>query len=204
MTSSHDGSLRVWDVERGKQIGEDWREGVEMNTLALSSDGKKVLSGSDDGAVRLWDIDIAKVIAKWTGHTAGVASLCWSRDGQRVVSGSYDGIRVWDTETGKTILGPSEFDFGGVRAVVYSPDETMIAAGGGTRDSEGIGFIKFCDANTGKLVINLGPTRDVHCLWCTSLSHHYFGAVAKLDADEIWCTATAHARVSQESELNLF
>jgi hypothetical protein len=26
-----------------------------------------------------------------------------------------------------------------------------------------------------------------------SLSHHYFGAVAKLDADETWCNATAHA-----------
>jgi WD40 repeat protein len=55
-----------------------------MNAIALSPDGKKVLSGSTDGAVRLWDIDTAKVIAKWTGHTAGVIFLCWGRDGQRV------------------------------------------------------------------------------------------------------------------------
>jgi WD40 repeat protein len=75
----------VWDIESGKQIGEDWRdEGAGMNAIALSPDGKKVLSGSTDGAVRLWDIDTAKVIAKWTGHTAGVIFLCWGRDGQRV------------------------------------------------------------------------------------------------------------------------
>jgi WD40 repeat protein len=130
MTCSYDGSLRVWDMERGKQIGKDWRdEGAGMNTITLSPDGKKVLSGSDDGAVRLWDIDTAKVIAKWTEHTAGVASLCWSRDGRRAVSGAYDGtVRMWDAETGKTILGPLEL--ANVGAAVYSPDETMIAAGG--------------------------------------------------------------------------
>jgi WD40 repeat protein len=144
-------------MEREKQIGKDWRdEGAGMNTIALSPDGKKVLSGSDDGAVRLWDIDIAKVIAKWTGHTAGVASLCWSRDGRRAVSGAYDGtVRMWDAETGKTILGPLEL--ANVGAAVYSPDETMIAAGG-------MEFIKIVDANTGKLAINLEPIGEVDCL----------------------------------------
>jgi WD40 repeat protein len=164
MTCSVDGSLRVWDMESGKQIGEDWRDqGATMNTIALSPDGKKVLSGSGDGTVRLWKIDTAKVIAKWTGHTADVRSLCWNVDGRRVVCGANDGIRVWDAETGETILGPLEF--GGVNAVVYSPDETMIAAGG-SNDSEDIGSIKIWNANTGKLVINLEPTREVpvHCL----------------------------------------
>jgi WD40 repeat protein len=100
MTCSVDGSLRVWDMESGKQIGEDWRddEGTTMNTIALSPDGKKVLSGGGDGTVRLWDIDTAKVIAKWTGHTAHVRSLCWN-GAERVVCGANDGIRVWDAET---------------------------------------------------------------------------------------------------------
>jgi WD40 repeat protein len=164
MTCSHDGSLRVWDVERGKQIGEDWRdEGAGMNTIALSPDGKKVLSGSWDGAVRLWDIDTAKVIAKWTGHTADVRSLCWKGDGRRVVSGSYDGIIVWDAETGETILGPLKF--GCVNAVVYSPDGTVIAAGGWEWDGDSeIGFLKICNANTGKLDINLEAAEKVYCL----------------------------------------
>jgi WD40 repeat protein len=94
MTCPYDGSLRVWDVEHGKQIGEDWRdERAGMNTIELSPDPdrEKVVSRNDDGAVRLWDTDIAKVITKWTGHTAGVASLCRSRDGRRAVSGAYDG-----------------------------------------------------------------------------------------------------------------
>ncbi|KAJ8581601.1 WD40 repeat-like protein [Rhizopogon salebrosus TDB-379] len=92
MTCSYDGSLQVWDLQSGKRIRNDWRdEESDVNTIALSLDGKKVASGSDDGAVRLWDIDTRKVIAKWTGHKGRISSVCWNRDqGGRVMSGSYD------------------------------------------------------------------------------------------------------------------
>ncbi|KAJ8595416.1 WD40 repeat-like protein, partial [Rhizopogon salebrosus TDB-379] len=70
ITSSQDGSLRLWNMESGLQIGEDWRDGDSpVRAIALSPDGKQVASGSDDGAVRLWGIDTRKVIATWTGHT---------------------------------------------------------------------------------------------------------------------------------------
>jgi WD40 repeat protein len=83
----------VWNLESGKQIGKDWRDGEsEVKSIALSPDGQKVVSGSYDSAVRLWDIDTGKVIAKWMGHTRSVLSVRWSRDGQRVLSGSKDGM----------------------------------------------------------------------------------------------------------------
>src|SRR5258708_2789856 len=67
ITCSHDGSLRVWDLESGTQVGKAWRDedSGEVPTIALSPDGKTVASGSWDGAVRLWDIDTGKVIKKW-------------------------------------------------------------------------------------------------------------------------------------------
>ncbi|KAG2054605.1 WD40 repeat-like protein [Suillus hirtellus] len=106
ITCSDDGSLRVWNLKTGNQIGEDWRDGEgAVCRIALSQDGKKVVSGSSDGAVRLWDIDTCKVIAKWMGHTKSVLSVCWSRDSRRVLSGSEDGTaRQWDVESGETIL----------------------------------------------------------------------------------------------------
>ncbi|KIK39809.1 hypothetical protein CY34DRAFT_27861, partial [Suillus luteus UH-Slu-Lm8-n1] len=69
-----------------------------VESIALSLNGKKVVSGSDDGALRLWDIDTSKVIEKWTGHTKKfVIPVCWSRYGWRVVSESEDGTaRQWD------------------------------------------------------------------------------------------------------------
>jgi WD40 repeat protein len=163
MTCSWDGSLRVWDLQSGKQIGNDWRDGGGVYVIGLSPDRKKVASGSRDGAVRLWDLDTGKVIAKWVGHTGTVCCVCWSG---RVVSGALrDGTaRVWDVESGKTVLA-IETGFSGVAAVIYSPDTTMIATGGESKEE----FLKIWDAKTGKFVANLkGHTGTVYCLTWTA------------------------------------
>jgi WD40 repeat protein len=48
MTCSDDGSLRVWDLQSGTQIGNDWRDGESgVTTIALSPGGKKIVSGSE-------------------------------------------------------------------------------------------------------------------------------------------------------------
>jgi len=172
MTCALDGSLRVWNLESGVQIGKDWRDGEHaVITIALSPDGKKVVSGSGDGAVRLWDLNTGKVVAKWTPGdntwTRRVLSVCWNRDGGRVVSGSDDGAAtVWDVERAETILA-IETGLIIVEAVIYSPDETMIATGG-VRDEEEPGeeFIKIWDARTGNLLTSdlKGHNGTVYCL----------------------------------------
>jgi WD40 repeat protein len=136
ITCSWDGSLRLWDLESGMQIGEDWRDdeakeaGWGAYSIALSSNGKTVINGCGDGRVRLWDIERGKVIKKWMGHTEAVTSVCWSAGGERVVSGSRDGTaRVWNAKTGETLL-QIKTGYDEVRAVIYSPDNTQIATGG--------------------------------------------------------------------------
>jgi WD40 repeat protein len=78
-----------------------------------------------------------------------------------VVSGSDDGTaRVWDMESRKTILGP--INTGPIlgNAVVYSPDETLIATG-----ASGSSDIEIWDAKTGERVSALkGHTKFVWCL----------------------------------------
>src|SRR5437879_770333 len=106
MTCSSDGSLRIWNLQSGQQIGHDWRDrGVITRAIALSPDGKKVVSGSYDGALTLWDIDTGKVITKSSGKWDLLRCVCWSRDGGGVLSGSWDGIaKVWNVESGETIV----------------------------------------------------------------------------------------------------
>jgi WD40 repeat protein len=177
MTCSLDGSLRVWNLKTGKQIGEDWRDGdSEVWSIVLSPDGKKVVSGSHDGPVRLWDIDTCKVVKKWTGHTRPVVSVCWSRDGRRVLSGSDDGTaRQWEVESGETMPEPIENILASIKtghynvlAVVYSPDTTLIATAGldGLYTGEPIeSSVKIWEAKTGKLVATLkGHIDAVRCL----------------------------------------
>jgi WD40 repeat protein len=159
MSCSGDGSLRLWNLKSGKQIGEDWRDGDSgVCTIALSPDRKKVVSGSVDGGVRLWDIDTGKLIATWTGHTSDVYSVCWSRDGHRVVSGSRDGTaREWNVKNGDTILSPIKTGHEEVYTVVYSPDMTMFkfATAGYNEWTLTEHPIKIWDAKTGELVATL-------------------------------------------------
>jgi WD40 repeat protein len=162
MTCSGDGSLRLWNLESGVQIGNDWRDHGEegMWSIALSPNGKTVASGSGDGKVRLWDVETKKVVARWTGHTRLVRSLCWSVDGERVVSGSDDGtIRVWDVESGDTVLGPIKTGHVFMSAVIYSPDITKIATGGYNQHA-----LKIWDAKTGNLLSTIKHDYQVFSL----------------------------------------
>jgi WD40 repeat protein len=59
---SYDRSFRVWDLETGTQVGEEWEDKDGAMTIALSPDGKKVASGGFDSAVKLWSVDTGKVI----------------------------------------------------------------------------------------------------------------------------------------------
>jgi len=189
MTCSYDGSLRVWNSESGAQIGDDWRDGESaVIALALSPDGKKVASGSGDGAVRLWDMETSKVITKWTGHVGSVKSLCWNRDGERVVSGSFDGTaRVWDVKSGEVILGPLHTGYD-VDAVVYSPDNSMIATGVVTFPEKD--YIRIWDEKTGELIINLrGHQYTVTCLaWSADGRMLFSGSLG--DSIKMWNTTT--------------
>ncbi|KAG1720914.1 WD40-repeat-containing domain protein [Suillus occidentalis] len=165
VTCSSDGSPRLWDLESGAQIGEDWKDErkkkVEIYSIALSPNGKTVVSGCWDGKVRLWDIETGKVIQRWTGHTNRVTSVCWSAGGDRVVSGSWDGTaRVWNAKTGERIL-KIKTGHEDMWAVKYSPENTHITTGG-------LGGVKIWDAKTGELIKTLKRDGIVYSLAWTS------------------------------------
>lgn len=175
ITCSDDASLRVWDLESGKQEGENWEDKGcgTVWAIALSPGGKEVASGSEDGIVRLWDIKTGKITARWTGHSLGVSSLCWSPDGGRLMSGSYDGTaRVWNVERGETIFEPIKTGHMYVRTVHYAPDATMIATGGHNGADES--SVKLWDGKTGELLKTLKANTlagEVLCLaWSSDVN----------------------------------
>jgi WD40 repeat protein len=68
-------------------------------SLAFTTDGKTLASGSADETVKLWDVRTAKEIASLQGSIGeehGVSALAFTSDGRTVASGSYQGlIGVW-------------------------------------------------------------------------------------------------------------
>jgi len=55
-----------------------------VNSVAFSSDGKQVVSGSDDKTVRLWDAVTGAPLQTLEGHAGEVNSVALSSDGKAV------------------------------------------------------------------------------------------------------------------------
>ena len=71
-----------------------------VNSLALSADGRRVVSGSADKTLCVWDLDSGGPQRVLEGHSDGVTAVALSADGRWVVSGSADKtVRVWDLDS---------------------------------------------------------------------------------------------------------
>jgi WD40 repeat protein len=106
------------------QLGHD----SMVSSVAISRDGRLVLSGSIDHTARLWDAATGAELRRFEGHTLDVTSAAFSPDGRFVLTGSADTtVRQWDAATGEQVrrfanLGP-------VTSVAYSPDGRFAVAG---------------------------------------------------------------------------
>ena len=101
-----------------------------MTTLAISRDGKVLVSGSGfaDPAIRVWDTVTGRLLRQLDGHSAWVCQLVFSRDGRQLISAAADQtIRFWDTSTwteAQVLRGHIDE----VYAVAISPTEQLVAS----------------------------------------------------------------------------
>jgi small GTP-binding protein len=97
--------------------------------VAVTPDGRRVISGSNDGTVRVWDLGTGQCLATLENHIDFVWGVAVTPDGRRVISGSDDGtVRVWDLETGQC-LATLEGHTGGVDDVAVTPDGRRVISG---------------------------------------------------------------------------
>ncbi|MEO8611879.1 MAG: protein kinase [Chloroflexota bacterium] len=102
-----------------------------VRSLAISPDGRRLVSGSADNTLIIWDTTTDQPAgAPLTGHTGWINSVAFSPDGKIIASGSTDQtIRLWDVETGKPIGNPLVGHSGIVWSVAFSPDGKTLASG---------------------------------------------------------------------------
>jgi WD40 repeat protein len=107
----------------------------DVNSVSVTLDGKRAVSGSDDKGLRVWDLENGACLRILEGHTGRVKSVSVTPDGKRAVSGGDDRtLRVWDLESGvclRTLEGHTDWVLSvsvtpdGKRAVSGSDDETL-------------------------------------------------------------------------------
>jgi WD40 repeat protein len=105
-TASDDHTVRVWDSATGKERLR-LPHGHWARALALSPDGRLLVSSSLDDFVYLWDLQSGKQIYKLPGHgeLGGYRTVGFTPDGKRFLSWGDDlYLRIWDVATGKALF----------------------------------------------------------------------------------------------------
>ncbi|NES81263.1 MAG: protein kinase, partial [Moorea sp. SIO2B7] len=115
-----------------------------VNSLLISHDGQKLISGSADKKIKVWDLATGAEIRTLIGHSSFVNALFISHDGQTLVSGSADKtIKLWNLNTGaeiRTLRGHSN----AINALAISHDGQKLISGSADKT------IKLWDLVTGK------------------------------------------------------
>jgi WD40 repeat protein len=125
-----DKMICIWDLQTRKPIQFLRGHRGTIFSLAVSTDGKLLASGSEDGTIRLWDTRTWKEVGLLK-HESNVYGLAFSPDGTRLAAGCGDSvIRLWDVATRQDVAelhGHSDY----VYTLSFSPDGTRLVSGSG-------------------------------------------------------------------------
>jgi RNA polymerase sigma factor (sigma-70 family) len=138
-----DPTVRLWDLETGKELKRFEGHTGGVYGVAFSPDGKRAASAGDK-TIRLWDLETGKELKRFEGHEDDVDGVAFSPDGKFLLSASDDTtVRLWEVETGKEVRrfeGHTER----VYRAVFSPDGKRALSGGFDKT------LRYWEVETGK------------------------------------------------------
>jgi RNA polymerase sigma factor (sigma-70 family) len=97
VTAHHDGTLRTWDPETGKELSRMQGNGINPNGIALSPDGKWAAVGSGEATyqVHVWELATATRVLTLSGHDSPVRDVAFTRDGRGLVANADLAPTLW-------------------------------------------------------------------------------------------------------------
>jgi beta-lactamase regulating signal transducer with metallopeptidase domain len=129
LISSGNREIAFWDPRTGEQKRVLRGHTDQVDALAISRDGRTLVSGGYDRVVKIWDLPSGKERFTLAGHLNLVDSVAISPDGKQIASGEYAKVRLWDAATGRLLKQLTGHDRG-LWALAFSPDGGTLASGG--------------------------------------------------------------------------
>jgi len=85
-----DRTIKLWNIKSQSRLGElkghtDW-----IQSIAFSSDGMRLVSGSEDCSVKFWHVDTMELLGTMTSHVDGVYCVAFTPNDQNALSTSWD------------------------------------------------------------------------------------------------------------------
>src|SRR5206468_3695962 len=94
-TGDAEGSVRLWDVSKFKELGSIRAQGSRLHAVAFSPDTQRLATaGSSDATVRLWDVEGGLELLELSG---GGQCVAFSPDGKRIAAAALvRQVLLWD------------------------------------------------------------------------------------------------------------
>jgi|GEM_PF-4427239 len=146
-SASWDYSVRVWDIERSRQIT-SIKMPRDAYSVAFSADGKWLAATGEGRVVRVFSTDTWKSVAELNPEDTTVYSLAFSPDGKSLAAAGQSTWGVWNTTDWTRRFGHQfRGDNAGGRAVAWSPDGKTVAVGVAKK-----GSVLLSDGQTGEML----------------------------------------------------
>ena len=144
VTSSYDGKARIWDWnesrnEERKQplILDHGRKDYAVESLAISPDGKRVITGTGLGNIGIWDTETGELLTDPPlKHVGIIENIACSPDGNYFVTAGNGGtnnttgtVRVWSLLTGDLVIEIPYEHSDRVMSLAFTPDSRRLATG---------------------------------------------------------------------------
>lgn len=122
------GLIQLRRLDTGKVLHTLTEPAGKVYSVAISSDGKLLASGSHNGTVKLWNLRTGELLRSLAGHSLPVHSVAISPDGNLLASGSSDQtVKLWNLQTGELLQTLTEHSEK-VSAVAFSPDGQILVS----------------------------------------------------------------------------
>src|SRR5262249_17085946 len=125
ISCSEDNTVRIWDLESGRELRRVAEHSVWSDHVAITADGKNLIGpsrASEDPTevpISLRDLESGRLL-KTVKQRGSVDALAATADGHRAVSLDLGTLRVWDLQAEKEIRKPLPSD--GIGGLAITPD----------------------------------------------------------------------------------